>query len=327
MLKSMFSFDVRVACCSRVQAVAKVLQQAGGWKPPRICPCHFVLRLGFLSLLCLSASACSLILKSEADLDANPPDLAADFTLSSATPPGEVRASLDFREVLRHKLPDPPLQVTREVKRELRNLLKGNAQCIRVAYDRREEHLSAIAQIFRDEGMPHDLMNLAVIESRFSTDAMSRSGALGIWQFTRGTAKLYGLRIEGGLDQRKDPILSTLAASRLLRDLYDRYSDWYLALAAYNAGPGVVDRAVAKSANDSFWALARGSYFSKQTKDFVPRFIAATIIMKTAEKYGMNNLAQRVSAHLAEHGVPLDLETTGPQGAEPYADRRSSFFG
>jgi hypothetical protein len=268
-------------------------------------------------------------MSSEDRDDLNPPDLSRDLAqvADSKGIGAEARASLNFRGTARSRLPDPPLQVTREVKREIISFLRGDANCIRVAYERRSPHLSTVQEIFQDEGIPHDMMNLAVIESRFSTEAKSRSGALGIWQFTRGTAKLYGLRIEGKVDQRQDPILSTLAAARLLRDLYQRYSDWYLALAAYNAGPGVVDRAIAKNANDSFWALARGSYFSKQTKDFVPRFIAATIIMKVAEKYGMDNLPERVRSHLAEHGAPLDIQTSSLKGNEPYADSRSSFFG
>ncbi len=202
-------------------------------------------------------------------------------------------------------LPAPPLEITHEVKREIKEFLKGDAACIRVSLERREPLKSTIGEIFLDEGVPLDLSNLAVIESRFHTTARSRAGAVGLWQFTRSTARMYGLKVEGRVDNRTDPVLSTIAAARLLRDLYLEFGDWYLALAAYNAGSGAVRRAIRKAKSTDFWEISRSGGLSQQTRNFIPRFIAATVSMKLSEKHGPEALAFHVEQLLLRHGTSL----------------------
>ena len=185
------------------------------------------------------------------------------------------------------KLPAPRLEMNALVKRELNLLLKGNGRYVRECLDRRDRYYPVMAQIFEDEGVPHDLISLALIESGYNTHARSRVGAVGMWQFMKSTARLYGLSVSLFEDQRKDPILSTIAAARHLRDLYQQYKDWYLALAAYNAGPGAVQQAIAKSGSTDFWRMSRRGIFTKQTRDFVPRFIAAALITRSPEAFGV----------------------------------------
>ncbi|MEZ4741093.1 MAG: transglycosylase SLT domain-containing protein [Bdellovibrionota bacterium] len=145
-----------------------------------------------------------------------------------------------------------------------------------------------IEPILNAEGVPAELFYLAMVESGFNHKAYSSARATGTWQFMKGTAKLYGLKIDYWLDERRDPAKSTIAAARFLKDLYRRFGDWHLALAAYNAGPGKVARAIRKSGSNNFWKLAEGKYLSKETKNYVPKLIAAVIISKNPELHGFN---------------------------------------
>lgn len=125
-------------------------------------------------------------------------------------------------------------------------------------------------------GLPIELRMLPVIESALSPTAVSRAGATGLWQFMYTTGKVYGLEINSFIDQRRDPVLSTKAACRFLKDLYDIYGDWTLALAAYNCGPGNVNKAIrrAGSTAEDFWDIY--PYLPAETRGYVPSFIAAT---------------------------------------------------
>jgi membrane-bound lytic murein transglycosylase D len=145
-------------------------------------------------------------------------------------------------------------------------------------------------------GVPQELVNLAIVESRFQPDAVSHKGAVGLWQFMSATARSFGLRVPPArrlayLDERRDPILSTFAAARFLRHLYEEFGCWHLALAAYNSGLGNVNRAIGRAKKYDFWSLARRGLLAKETADFVPRFIAVTLIMSNPKRYGFNALS------------------------------------
>jgi membrane-bound lytic murein transglycosylase D len=136
--------------------------------------------------------------------------------------------------------------------------------------------------VFRELGIPTDLYYLALIESGYNPKAYSYAKAMGIWQFISSTGRLYGLRRTDWLDERRDPEKSTRAAARHLKDLFDELGSWPLALAAYNAGRGRVQRAIAKAGTDDFWSLE----LPGQTRNYVPAFYAAVIISKDPERYG-----------------------------------------
>ncbi|MBX7136670.1 MAG: lytic transglycosylase domain-containing protein [Oligoflexia bacterium] len=179
------------------------------------------------------------------------------------------------------KLPAPRLEMTPEVKRELVNMDRG--QLVPASLERGADHLPIMQEILLDEGIPVELANLALIESGFNSEARSHAGAVGLWQLMAPTAKLYGLKVNLFEDQRKDPILSTLAAARHLRDLYQNYNDWNLVLAAYNAGSGTLNRAISTSGSSDYWALARTGRLNTETARFVPRFIASCLLSKDGD--------------------------------------------
>jgi peptidoglycan lytic transglycosylase D len=148
----------------------------------------------------------------------------------------------------------------------------------------------------RENGVPEDMVYLALIESGFSNSAYSRARATGMWQFIKGTGKLYGLRVDSWVDERRDPIRSTDAAARHLADLRDRFGSMYLAAAAYNAGAGKVNRGLRRLGDDeeeeednpdaTFFRLYDTRFLRRETKDYVPKLIAAALIAKQPERYG-----------------------------------------
>lgn len=145
-----------------------------------------------------------------------------------------------------------------------------------------------IEGIFREESVPLDLMYLAQVESLFETNAVSRALAKGIWQFSRGTAIRYGLKVNRYVDERADPEKSTRAAARYLNDLYAMFNDWTLALAAYNWGEGSVQQLVDRSGVTDFWRLASlKRRMPQETKNHVPMVMASIILARNPEKYGL----------------------------------------
>lgn len=145
-----------------------------------------------------------------------------------------------------------------------------------------------VQPILQDNGIPIEFFYLAMVESGFSNRAYSRKRAAGTWQFMPATARNYGLRIDHWVDERRDPIKSTIAASNYLRDLYDQLGDWYLAMAAYNAGPGKVRRAMRASRTRDFWVIARTPHLAKETKSYVPKVLAAVLLASDMRAHGFN---------------------------------------
>src|SRR6266851_1152290 len=147
-------------------------------------------------------------------------------------------------------------------------------------------YLPMILDIFKEKGLPEELVFTAMIESGFNPVAVSRAGAKGLWQFMATTARLYGLRVDRWLDERLDPEKSTVAAANYLRDLYTVFGSWDLAQAAYNAGEMTVQRAIRGAGTRDFWALIRSRVLRDETKDYVPQIHAATLIGQEPERYG-----------------------------------------
>ncbi len=152
-----------------------------------------------------------------------------------------------------------------------------------------------IRRRLQQEGLPNDLIYLALIESGFSNTATSRARAVGMWQFMKGTGKYYGLRVDRWVDERRDPYEATDAAARHLKDLTDRFGSHYLAAAAYNAGAGRVSRGLVRLPDDktdtlpsdaTFFRLYDTKLLRRETKDYVPKLIAAAMIAKDPVRYG-----------------------------------------
>ena len=180
-----------------------------------------------------------------------------------------------------------------------------------------------VENIFTEFHLPSDLVYLSLVESGFNPYAYSRAKATGPWQFMKGTAKLYGLRVDAYVDERRDPIKSTVAAARYLRDLYDLFGAWPLAMAAYNAGEGKVMRALQKARAESFTDISKTRLIRRETKEYVPRFMAATIIAKNPDRYGFSQEASE--PHQFEEVVvtrPLHFHAIANATGVPYTELR-----
>ncbi len=149
-------------------------------------------------------------------------------------------------------------------------------------------YLTMMRRVFAEEGLPQDLVYLAQVESTFKVSAYSRARAKGLWQFIASTGRIYSLRNNHWVDERSDPEKATRAAARHLRDLNQRFGDWYLAMAAYNAGPGKIDRAIRALKTRDFWRLARSRFLRRETRNYVPAILASILILKDPERYGFD---------------------------------------
>ena len=174
--------------------------------------------------------------------------------------------------------------------------------------ERSHEYLPYIRKTFEENGLPGDLAYVSLIESGFSTRAYSRTGAAGLWQFMRGTGVKYGLKVNWWIDQRRDPYLSTRSAALYLRDLYDEFQSWDLALAAYNAGEGRVANAVARCGTKDYWQIRRTRALSSETRNYIPKLIAAALIAKNPEKYGFTDLAYHPTVETRQERITHPVE-------------------
>jgi membrane-bound lytic murein transglycosylase D len=167
-------------------------------------------------------------------------------------------------------------------------------------------YVETFVKIFEEAGIPKDLVYMAHVESAFKTNAYSRAQAKGIFQFIAWTGRRYGLRIDGWIDERSDPRKSAHAAAAYLKDLYGMFGDWYLALAAYNAGEGKIQRSLSKTGKTDFWSLASTRSLRHETRDYVPAILAATLIAKDPSKFGF---AVAPEAEVPTDVVPIDGQT------------------
>jgi hypothetical protein len=152
--------------------------------------------------------------------------------------------------------------------------------------DNSTRYLHLMKEIFKNENLPEELVYVAMIESGFDSGAVSRAKATGHWQFMPDTARQYGLRSDWWVDERKDHVKSTHAAAQHFRDLHNRFGSWPLVLAAYNAGTGKVQRAMLRTGSADFWDLKESAYLRRETKGYVPKFMAAAIIARDPAAYG-----------------------------------------
>jgi membrane-bound lytic murein transglycosylase D len=221
-----------------------------------------------------------------------------------------------------------PLVLNDSVEKNLEYFQYGIHERFQSYLDRFHHYQDLVEPVFHELGLPPELMYLSLVESGFNPRAFSRSRASGPWQFMKGTGRVYGLDVDWYLDERRDPIKSTVAAAHHLRDLYDQFGSWPLALGAYNAGSGKISRAIKKTGTRDFWKIRRSRHIRRETKDYVPRFIAATLIAQNPTAYGFTTpdgdrhefeevlITKRVhlSAVTKQTGIPVEeLQRLNPE--------------
>src|SRR5208282_1906390 len=186
---------------------------------------------------------------------------------------------------------DLPLAMTDQVAGYINYFSSRGRGTLERALARSGRYHDMMVSILKEEGVPQDLIYLAQAESGFHPLAVSRAGARGIWQFMGSRARGYGLQRSLWVDDRQDPEKSTRAAARHLRDLYGQFGDWYLAMAAYNSGPGTVQAAVKRTGYADFWELYRRNVLPKETRNYVPIILAMTIVSKNLSQYGFDDVS------------------------------------
>ena len=210
-----------------------------------------------------------------------------DLTFSTATP--EQTASLKSSL---STVSDLPLVINPEVAGTINAFANSRAFTghMRASLERLGKYKTMIQDVLKQEGVPQDLIYLAVAESGFQPQALNASsGAGGMWQFMPFKGA-YGLERNGYFDERFDPEKSSRAYARYMKGLYNQFGDWYLAMAGYNWGPGNVQRAVQRTGYADFWELYRRNALPKETKNYVPQILAAVIMAKNPEKYGLTGI-------------------------------------
>ena len=193
---------------------------------------------------------------------------------------------------------DVPMVLNDQVVAYVEYFTNPHRELFAASLARSGRYIQSFQSVFEDAGIPKDLIFMAHVESAFKTNAYSRARAKGIFQFIAATGRRYGLRIDNWVDERFDPDKSARAAAAYLKDLYGMFGDWYLALAAYNAGEGKIQRSLNQTRKSDFWSLASTKSLRRETKNYVPAILAATLIAKQPAKYGFD----------LPTGTPVDSE-------------------
>ncbi len=191
--------------------------------------------------------------------------------------------------------------------------------------ERSEFFIPYITPLLKQNGMPEDLVYVAMIESGFNNHARSRAKAVGPWQFISATGKRYGLMVNWWVDERRNVKKSTLAAIEYFRDLYQMFQSWELAAASYNAGEAKIAKAVRRYGSKDFWVISRQRYLRPETRDYVPKIIAAALISKNREQFGfpVSALKPAEDEAVASDGEIVKLIKTDKPEADIEAQRRA----
>jgi peptidoglycan lytic transglycosylase D len=246
-----------------------------------------------------------------------PIDEANDVTL-----PADASTKAKAEAEIKNTHSDLPLMMTDQVAGYIDYFSGRGRENFENALIRSGRYRDMIQETLKEEGVPQDLIYLAQAESGFHPLALSRAGARGMWQFMSSRARGYGLKRSRWVDERQDPKKATKAAAHHLKDLYSQFGDWYLAMAAYNSGPGSVQSAVKRTGYADFWELYRRNVLPRETRNYVPIILAVTIMAKNPEQYGLDKLEldQPVPYDTVKIDYPVDLRLVAQcVNVTPYA--------
>ncbi len=245
---------------------------------------------------------------SEADAQQKSEPAPIDET-NGITPAADAATKAKAEAEIKNTHSDLPLMMTDQVAGYITYFSGRGRGVFERAFARSGRYHDMIVKTLKEEGVPQDLIYLAQAESGFHPLAVSRVGARGIWQFMGSRARGYGLSHNMWVDDRQDPEKSTRAAARHLKDLYNQFGDWYLAMAAYNSGPGTVQAAVKRTGYADFWELYNRNVLPKETRNYVPIILAVTIMTKNPSQYGLEDVAMEKPADsdTVTINYPVDL--------------------
>jgi membrane-bound lytic murein transglycosylase D len=222
-------------------------------------------------------------------------DEVADLPVAEEPASDETRAKA--QEVVQAEGNDFPVELNDAVlgcidlyQGKLRDWFQG-------ALTRGQRYMPLIREVFASEGVPQDLAYLAMVESAFRPAAYSRAKAKGVWQFISSTGKTYGLQQDWWVDERSDTEKATRAAARFLKELHETFGDWNLAMAAYNAGPAVVQQAINRYKTNDYWKLRETRALRRETKNYIPLIHAAVVVANAPEKYGFEVVPEAMPAN------------------------------
>jgi len=242
------------------------------------------------------------------------------FTLDELKDKPTESAELDLPDV-ELPLSDIPLALNSKVEYFLYYFQTSGKQSFSRWLSRSSRYIPMMKEILKRQGMPEDLVFVAMIESGFQMHARSWANAVGPWQFISDTGRRYSLRIDQWIDERKDPVKATTAAALYLKELYGMFNgDWYLAAAGYNAGENKILRAINMYNTSDFWEISRGSYLKRETKEYVPKLLAAAIIAKDPARYGFSDIAYLPAIEFETVKLPsrTDLELVAKLSGTTY---------
>src|SRR5271170_3197438 len=243
------------------------------------------------------------------DSDAQKFEPAPIDETNGITPAADPNVKAKAQAEIRSTRSDLPLMMTDQVAGYISYFSNRGRGTFERAFARSGRYHDMMVTILKQEGVPQDLIYLAQAESGFHPLAVSRVGARGIWQFMASRARGYGLQHSMWVDDRQDPEKSTRAAAHHLKDLYAQFGDWYLAMAAYNAGPGTVQAAVKRTGYADFWELYHRNVLPKETRNYVPIILAMTIVSKNLSQYGFDDVSMddAVAYDSVTVNYPVDL--------------------
>ena len=243
------------------------------------------------------------------DSDAQKSEPAPIDETNGITPSADANVRAKAQAEIKSTHSDLPLMMTDQVAGYISYFSNRGRGTFERAFARSGRYHDMMVSILKQEGIPQDLIYLAQAESGFHPLAVSRVGARGIWQFMASRARGYGLQHNPWVDDRQDPEKSTRAAAHHLKDLYAQFGDWYLAMAAYNSGPGTVQAAVKRTGYADFWELYRRNVLPKETRNYVPIILAMTIVSKNLSQYGFDDVSMDdpVAYDAVTIDYPVDL--------------------